>query len=137
MRRHAPMVRDYMTHLPVESERCETAKHALETMQRHGIHHIPVMSGSHLKGLVAQRDLLAAQVRLGPNFDATSLDQVCPEQTLIVSPVDPLDEVARKMIADHTDAACVVDAGFVVGVFTTTDALRFLADFFGQPPQPS
>ena len=99
-----------MTHLPVEVERCETAQHAVEVMQQHGIHHVPVMSGSHLKGLVSQRDLLHAELRLKQKFRDTSLDEICPSETLIVSPVDPIDDVARKMIAQSADAACVVDA---------------------------
>lgn len=132
MRRHASQARDYMTHLPVEAERCETAADAIALMQQHDIHHIPVMSGSHLKGIVSQQDLLEARARLGDRFSATPLDQICRPDSLVIGPVDPIDEVVRVMLEHKTDGAVVVDGGFVVGIFTTTDALRFISDFFGQ-----
>ncbi len=133
MRRHAPNVRVYMSHLPVEAERCEGAEEAMALMQQHNVHHLPVMSGSHLKGIVSLRGLLQARFELGDRFSATPLEQICRSDTLTVSPVEPIDEVARKMLQRGTDAAAVVDSGFVVGVFTSTDAMRFICDFFGQP----
>ena len=101
-------------------------------MQQRNVHHIPVMSGSHLTGIVSQHDLLQAQLRLEDEFLKTPLEQICSTDTLIVSPVDPIDEVVRSMLQRSKDSAAVVDGGFVVGVFTTTDALRFVGDFFGQ-----
>ena len=133
MRRHAPEARDYMTHLPVEAERCETAEDAILLMKRHKIRHVPVMNGSHLKGIVSERDLLEAKVRLGNLFAATPLDQICKPDAITVSPVDPIDEVARKLLQQDADGAVVVDGGFVVGIFTVTDVLRFIDEFFGQP----
>ena len=58
MRRHAPDVGDYMTHLPVEAEKCETVAEAVVMMNEHRIHHLPVMNGSHFKGLVSLNDIL-------------------------------------------------------------------------------
>lgn len=133
MKRHAPEVRDYMTHLPVELDRCETARQAVSMMHQHGIHHIPVMSGSHLRGIVSRSELLEAEMRLKADFDDTPLDQVCPSHTLVIRPTDAIDEVARRMLDQQVDCAAVVDGGFVVGIFTSTDALRFLSDFFGNP----
>lgn len=132
MRRHAPNVHEYMTRLPVEAERCERAGDAVVLMEKNKIHHLPVMNGSHLRGIVSLRHLLEAHVRLGDRFADTQLDQLCPPETLTVSPVDPIDEVASRMLESGVDGAAVVDRGFVVGVFTAADALRFLRDFFGQ-----
>lgn len=131
LKRHAPQVRDYMSHLPFEAERCETAEDATSMMQQHNVHHIPVMSGSHLRGIVSRTGLLEAQNRLGGEFPATPLEEICSSDTLIVKPVDPIDEVVRRMLQRGTDSAVVLDGGFVVGIFTTTDALRFIGDFFG------
>ena len=133
MKRHAPQVREYMTHLPVEAERCESAEEAMALMQQHDIQHLPVMSGSHLKAIVSLRDLLQARAELGDRFSATPLEQIRTSHTLTVSPIDPIDEVARRMLQRGADGAAVVDSGFVVGVFTATDAIRFICDFFGQP----
>jgi acetoin utilization protein AcuB len=132
MKRHAPQVREYMTHLPVEAERCETAGDAETMMRQHAIHHLPVMSGSQLKGIVSQRELLEARLHLGKQFAATPLERVCTKQVLTVSPITPVDEVVRMLLAENAGSAVVIDSGFVVGIFTTTDALRFISAYFGE-----
>jgi acetoin utilization protein AcuB len=132
MKRHAPEVRQYMTHLPVEAERCETALQAWEMMEQHQIHHVPIMSGSHLRGIVSRTRLLEARVQLGARFAESRVETLCAPQPLVVRPVEPLDDVVRKLQAQRTDCAVVMDGGFVVGIFTTTDVLKFIAEFFGQ-----
>ena len=126
MSRKAPAVRQYMTHLPVESERCQTVADAEALMREHQIRHLPVMSGSHLKGVVSYHGLLEGRVRHGDALDQMLLEDVCQENALQVSPVTPINEVVGEMLASHVDSAVVVDAGYVVGMFTTTDALKAL-----------
>jgi CBS domain-containing protein len=132
MKRHAPQVREFMTHLPVEAERCQTAEDAEAMMRQNAIGHLPVMSGSHLRGIVSQHDLLRARLRLGDRFGGSALEDVCTTDVLTVSPVDPIDDVVRQLLARDADSAVVIDSGFVVGIFTTTDALRFISEFFGR-----
>ena len=43
-----------------------------------------------------------------------------------VRPDTLVDEVARQMLSRKVGSAVVIDGGFVVGIFTTTDALRVL-----------
>lgn len=121
-----------MTHLPVEAERCETTEDAATIMHQNDVHHVPVMSGSHFKGMVSHTELLEARIRLKEKWSTTPLDHLCSSNPLIVAPVDPIDEVVRQMLQHSTDAAVVMDGGFVVGIFSTTDALRFISDLFGQ-----
>ena len=130
MKRHAPDVRQYMTRLPVEAERCETVTQAIALMRANKIHHLPVMSGSHLKGIVSLRDLSA-----NPGLADVLLEEVCQSDAVKVSPVTPIDEVVRELLRKETDNAVVMDGGFVVGIFTTTDALRFISDNYGQSSQ--
>ncbi|MDG2222370.1 MAG: CBS domain-containing protein [Rubripirellula sp.] len=132
MKRHAPDVRQFMTHLPVEAERCETAEQAWDLMEEHQIHHVPVMNGSQLRGVVSREMLLQAKVQTGTHFADCSVEQFCHSQPLVVEPVEPIDKVVRKMNSEAVDCALVMDGGFVVGVFTSTDVLRFVAEFFGQ-----
>jgi acetoin utilization protein AcuB len=132
MKRHAPEVSEYMSHLPLEAEQCESAGEASALMQEHQIHHLPVMSGSHLKGVITRQGLLEARLRLGDDFDGTSLQSICQDTSILVSPVDPIDGVCRQLLETGDDHAVVMDGGFVVGILTTTDILRFVADFFGR-----
>lgn len=132
MKRHAPEARRYMSRLPLEADQCESAGEALALMQHFQIHHMPVMSGSHLKGVATRQGLLEAQIRLGVDFANTPLQSLCNPQVIAISPVDPIDEVCRQLLDQGADHAVVMDGGFVVGILTSTDLLRFITDFFGQ-----
>ena len=127
MKRHAPEVRQFMTRLPVEAEGCETIAEATALMQKHQVHHLPVMSGSHLRGTVSLPDLIAASGH--PN---KTLTDICRTDVIKVHPLAPIDEVVGELLAHQRDHAVIMDAGFVVGIFTTTDALRFIHESFGQ-----
>ncbi|MDP6721965.1 MAG: CBS domain-containing protein, partial [Pirellulaceae bacterium] len=132
MRRKPPHVRDHMTHLPVESDRCETVAEAVRLMDAHQIRHLPIMTGSRLRGIVSQRDILAARLCHGDALDEMPLDSICRTDVLTVSPVAPIDQVAEQMLARHVGSAVVVDGGYVVGMFTTTDALHVLQALFAK-----
>ncbi len=130
MRGKPPIVRDYMTHLPVEAERCQTVADAASLMESHHIGHLPVMNGSHLQGIVSHSDISAARLSYGAAADALMLEEVSSQIVLTVSPLTPIDDVASKMLDRRIGSAVVVDGGYVVGVFTATDALRCLRDLF-------
>ena len=130
MTRKSPPVRDYMTHLPVECEACETIADAMEVMRSHDIRHMPVMGGTHLKGILSQRDILEERIRHGAALDGMPLEAFCRNDVLSVTPLTPLNEVAEQMLSRRCGSAVVVDAGYVVGIFTATDALRVLSGLF-------
>ena len=130
MRRKDLRVRDCMTHLPVEAERCETVVDASELMAKHHIRHLPIMSGSRLTGIISEGDVLAAQLRWGAAADAKPLEEICQREVLTVSPVTPIAEVTEQMLSWRVNSAVVVDGVYVVGMFTTTDALRLLRELF-------
>lgn len=136
MKRHAAAVRDYMTRLPFEAERCESVAEALKLMRDHDIHHLPVMSGTRLRGVVSYQQARLAQAEsVGialPSPDTWSLESIADLQPVVVSPVEPIDEVAQRMLEQKRDCAVIRDGGFVVGIFTATDALRFIRDSFGR-----
>ena len=130
MRGKLPIVQQYMTRIPMEVEQCQTVDEAIQLMRAHGIRHIPVMNGSHLKGIVSDRDLL--QIRLNDKHSGKHLlNDICQQDVLSVSPIALVDAVARLMLKRKVGSAVVVDGGFVVGIFTTTDALRVLSDLGG------
>ncbi len=132
MRRKAPQASDCMTHLPVEAERCETVADATKMMADHGIRHLPLMSGSRLRGLISDRDLQNARLRFGESAERMMLEEICQRDVLTVSPLTPIDEVADRMLARRVGSALVVDGGYVVGMFTSTDALQLLRGMFAK-----
>ena len=130
-RRRAPAVRQYMTRVPVEVDRCQTVAEAAELMAANEIRHIPVLRGYHLRGIVSQRDLLEAELRFGDAARQMTLEEICQADVLKVGPMEHIDEVAGQMLERKVGSAVVVDGGFVVGIFTTTDALRAIQALFG------
>lgn len=131
MTRKTPNVRQYMTRLPIEAERCETVSDAAKIMQSNDIHHIPVMRGSHLHGIVSQSDVNEARLRFAQDVGDVPLEEICQRDVLTVGPLCPISEVAEQMLKRGVGSAVVVDCGFVVGIFTTTDALRVLTTVLG------
>ena len=94
-----------------------------------GIRHIPVFNGSNLVGIVSERDVREARIRLG-NANKVSLDEICTRDVATVSPVATASDAVKTMLDRRIGSVVVVDGGFVVGIFTTTDALRVVNDYF-------
>ena len=100
---------------------------ARRLMELFGIRHIPVKSGLHLNGVVSERDILKATVSHGRDIDDLPIEEICQRDVLTVSPLTPVDQVAEKMLQRAVGSAIVVDGGYVVGIFTSSDALKVLA----------
>ena len=128
-KRKSPPVRDYMTRLPVEVEGIDTIGQAEKLMEGGGIRHIPVFNGSNLVGIVSDRDIREARLRVR-NANKVRLDEICTRDVATVSPVASASEAVKTMLDRRIGSVVVVDGGFVVGIFTTTDALRVVNDYF-------
>ncbi len=123
----APIVQQHMTRLPLEINQIDNVANAKRLMELFGIRHVPVMNGLQLRGLVSQRDILDATVRLGRNIDDVPIEKVCVHDVLTVSPLTPVDDVAKQMLQRGVGSAVVVDGDYVVGIFTSTDAIKTIA----------
>ena len=97
-------------------------------MQEHGIRHLPVLDEGKLVGLLSDRDLARLEGFPMVDFNLVSVPDAMSEQPFVVSPGTAALEVVRTMRDQRYGSAIVTEAGKVVGVFTTTDALRALAD---------
>jgi len=127
----APIVQKHMTRLPLEIEQIDNVATARRLMDLFGIRHVPVMSGLHLTGIVSQRDILNATIRAGRNIDELPIEKICQQDVLTVSPLTPVDDVVRIMLRRGIGSAVVVDGEYVVGIFTSTDAMKMLGSMFG------
>lgn len=128
----APIIQQRMTRLPLEIEQIDNVANAKRLMELFGVRHVPVMSGLHLKGIVSHRDILNATIRLGKDIDDLPIEEICNHDVLTVSPLTPVDEAARQMLERGVGCAVVVDGCYVVGIFTSTDALKTLGSLFGK-----
>ena len=125
-------VGNFMTRSPQTIGADQTLAAAHEMMRRHKIRHLPVLKRSKLVGVVSQRDLQFIEGL--PNVDPNSVcvEDAMSEKPCAVSPSTSLDWVASEMASHKYGCMIVLEAGKVVGVFTTVDAMRALAQVLGR-----
>ena len=122
-------VGDYMTVTPVCIQLDAELSDAVELMQQHSIRHLPVMDGEDLTGVVTDRDLAMIESLLPEEWEQICVAEAMTPEPYAVAPEAPLWEVAKHMARQKFGCAVVTDdEGNVVGVFTTSDALRVLAE---------
>lgn len=112
---------------------------ARERMQQHGFRHLPVLHGGHLVGVLSTRDIAMVESLPGVDITAINVDEAMSEEPWTVLAELPLHEVATTMAERRIGTAIVVDgdnSDRVVGLFTTTDALRALAALSGSAGSP-
>ncbi len=126
MRKTMP-VRECMSRLPAEVDRHETLSAVLDHMHVQRCHHVPVMDGPRLFGILSSHDLLDHAVRAGPASRELLAGDVCTQGPLRVEPMAPIVEVARAMVEHHVSSALVTEGDVLVGIFTTNDALRLIS----------
>jgi len=118
------LVHDYMTPRPITLRPDTDFKSALQLMQQHAIHHLPVLGvDDRLVGIVAERDLMFAALRyLGSSVD---VDQVMHRKVVTATPGMTVADAASLMVTNAIGGLPVVDdSGNVVGVITETDIFK-------------
>lgn len=132
-------VSSIMTHQPVTIRPDSTLREALETMDRIGCHHLPVVSvDKHLVGILSDRDCRTAlnspYVLRERWQDDTLIDTITVGGMMTPAPIvtEPdmfVGEAARLMLAHHINSLPVMRGETLVGIITTSD---ILAAFVGQ-----
>jgi acetoin utilization protein AcuB len=101
---------------------------AYERMLQHDVRHLPVLRGEKLVGLLFKSDLKLVEALSREVLRPVQVQSVMVTEYYTVAPDEALDVAAREMSKRKWGSALVIDQGKVVGVFTTTDALRALSD---------
>ncbi len=122
-----PQVQKFMTPMPHSIGLKQPIRAALDLMRDHGIRHLPVQEGGELVGILTDRD-----VKLAGSFaelDQVSVEEVMTPDPYSVTPQSPVDQVVLEMAAHKYGCALVKqENGKLVGIFTSTDALRVLGE---------
>ena len=126
MRKTTP-VRECMSRLPSEVDRRDPLDAVVKTMREQSCHHVPVMDGPRLVGIVSRQDLHETLLRHGDGTAELLAGDACTADPLTVDPTTPIVEVAGKMVERGVGSALVTDGGVLVGIFTGTDALALIA----------
>ena len=125
-----PTMVEAMTPFPYTIQVGESVKTAMAVMAAKNIHHLPVVQGNEILGLITDRDIkLALAVGKGIG-DATDLkvEDVCTTEPYVVDFSTRLDEVLGRMLDDRYGSALVTRHGKLVGIFTMVNACRRLRD---------
>lgn len=91
-------------------------------LDEHRIRHLPVCEGHTLIGIVSEHDL---RVR---HSDLATVADVCTRDPYVVELDTPLDVVVATMAERQVTATLIVRFGKLVGILTTTDVCRLLAE---------
>jgi acetoin utilization protein AcuB len=124
-------VRHYMTPMPETIDEDTSLSDAKDRMFALGVHHLPVLHEGNLTGILSHRDIAVAESLTTMSATKIPVRQVMTAVVFSCGPNAHVEAVAREMAAHHYGSAIVVDPDHptkIVGVFTTTDALRALAD---------
>jgi acetoin utilization protein AcuB len=124
-------VRQYMGALPESIEEELTLSDAKDRMFALGVHHLPVLRDGKLVGILSHRDIAIAEALAAVSSASIPVSQVMTAMPFTCGPNAHVEAVAREMADHYYGSAVVVEPEHptqVLGVFTTTDALRALAD---------
>jgi acetoin utilization protein AcuB len=118
----------YMTRTPHTVAAEQPLERAHEMMRKYNIRHLPVLHGGKLLGVVSNRDLYFVETMKDVNPAELTIDEAMTADPYVVDAETPLAEVAKAMAERHLGCAIITENDKVVGIFTTVDALRAVAD---------
>lgn len=121
-------VRNWMVPTPHSVGRDQPLAVAHGLMKEYELRHLPVLEHGKLVGLVSERDLYYLETVAGIDPETERVEEGMNQDVYCVAPETPLRDVVVEMATRKYGCAVVIQSGKVTGIFTTTDALRLLAD---------
>ena len=119
-------IRRFMTVGPHSISSRHTLAEAHQTMRERGVRHLPVIDDGKVIGVVSQRDLYLLETLRGVDAARELVEEAMSSEPFVVDPDAALEDVAEAMAFHKHGSALVVEGSAIVGIFTTTDALRAL-----------
>ena len=118
----------YMSASPVVIQQAAPLTAAIALMQEHSVRHLPVLDGQTPVGILSERDVAMAGSLVPDAWELIPVAEAMTPQPYMVSADTQVVKVARAM-AEHRYGAVLItsEAGALLGVFTTTDAMGVLA----------
>jgi acetoin utilization protein AcuB len=124
MSKSIPTLMKYMTTTPHSIGADQPLAEASSMMKKYQIRHLPVLKAGQLCGILSDRDLKMALGITGVDAEKTTVQEIAFEDPYLVHPETKLNEVIKTMAEKRIGSALVMDHHKLVGIFTTTDALR-------------
>ncbi len=137
-------VRHIMTEAVVWIDVGEPVVEVLRIFANYPVHHLPVVDGAEVKGMLSSADMLKLEhfiPKSGIQGSAALLNERFKVDTLMRRPVitakldDTIAEAASRMVTHGVHALPVVnDGNKLVGIVTTTDVMQALLHGIGIKP---
>jgi acetoin utilization protein AcuB len=106
----------------------QSLERARAVRTEHRVRHLPVLHGGKLVGVISDRDVHLVESLEGVDPKLVTVSDAMSEAVYCVPPDTLLIDVAREMGDHKYGSTVVVSGGKVVGIFTTVDASRALAE---------
>ncbi len=100
-----------------------TVLEALRLMDAKGVGALVVMQGSHLVGILSERDYARKVILKGKSSKDTPVSEIMTSKVITVHPDQTLDECMELMTARSIRHLPVVDNDRVVGVISVRDVM--------------
>ena len=133
------LVADIMTRDAITVYEEENLVQVIERLRDRAFHHLPVVDGTKLVGLLSQKDLFRVTVtgrdhsflsraREARFLEETFVRDIMQTKPLVVRPDETIQSLARRMLDQRAGCAPVVDGeGNLVGVVTENDLVKLVA----------
>jgi acetoin utilization protein AcuB len=128
MSKPIPTIQKYMTTSPHSIGVEQPLSRAHDMMRQFGIRHLPVLHGGKLVGMLTDRDLHLVESLAGVDPTKVKVEDAMATVVYAVPPESPLDEVVDTMGEHKYGSAVIMQNEKVVGIFTTVDVCRALAE---------
>lgn len=128
MSKPIPTIKKYMTTDPHSIGQEQTLAQAHVMMREHHIRHLPVLHGGKLCGILTDRDLHFLETLRDVDPTKITVEEAMATNVYAVSPDASLDDVVSEMAQHKYGCAVIMQNQKVVGMFTTVDVCRALAD---------
>jgi acetoin utilization protein AcuB len=120
------LIEEHMTPNPMSFPRRESLAKAMRAMREMGIRHLLLREGDAIVGIVSEREVRLFAALPGIDVSESAIELAMTPDPFSVPMGTPLAQVAAEMAERKIGSALVTDGEKVVGLFTTTDALKAL-----------
>ena len=137
MKKNEPITHIMSTDLKTVHD-AEPVSRLRELFEKDGIHHIPVVSGENLIGIISWNDFMRISFGEFGNQDGKALDEILDHTYKIhdimvkncttIPQTGTIRDAARLLGSNSFHALPVVDGEKLVGMVISTDLIRHLAE---------
>lgn len=118
-------IKDLASLLPYTVGKGVSLDKATQMMREHRCHHLPVLDGGKLVGVISDRDITFA--RGLDKSTETLIEEIMMEEPIVVNSEDNLSKVLEKMLKYRINSVIVsASDNQPWGIFTTTDLIKYI-----------